>query len=104
MQSVDEFIRKLLVDKGITDLDPDTEKDLIDEMKEVLLDQINQAAILQLDEQKAAKLASLMDSPDFSEEKMTEFMRTSGVDLTRTTLETMANFRNSYLAQGETNE
>ena len=36
MQSVDEFISQLLNDKGITDLDPETEADLKNEMKSFL--------------------------------------------------------------------
>lgn len=104
MQSVDEFMKQLLIDKGISNLEPDVEKELIEEMRDILIDQINKTAISQLDEQKAAELTSLIKSPDFNEEKMTDFMRTSGVDLTKITLEAMANFRSNYLAQGGTHE
>ena len=79
MQSVDEF-------------------KLSQEMKTRLLDQINKAAIMQLSEEKAAELASMVDDPNFTNEKMTEFMQTSGVNLAEVALETMLQFRNFYLS------
>lgn len=97
MQSVDKFLEQLLIDKGITDLDPDVKSDLINDMRSHLMEQINEAAILYLDEQKATELKSLVESPDFTEEKMSEFMQNSGVDFTKVTLEVMTNFRKNYL-------
>lgn len=97
MQNVDKFLEQLLIDKGITDLDPDVRSDLINEMRSHLMEQINKAAILYLDEQKATELDSLIKNPDFTEEEMSEFMQKSGVDFTKVTLEVMANFRKNYL-------
>ena len=101
MQSVDEFISQLLNDKGITDLDPETEADLKNEMKTRLEEQINKAAVMQLSEEKAAELAKMVDEPDFTNEKLTEFMQNSGVNLTQVALDTMLKFRSFYLGQGE---
>lgn len=101
MQSVDEFIEQLLIDKGITDVEPDIREELKSEMKERLMDQINRAAIMQLSEDKAAELASKVDDPNFTNEQMTEFMQNSGVNLTEVALETMLQFRNFYLGAGE---
>lgn len=98
MQSVDEFIESLLVDKGITDIESEIKAELSQEMKTRLLDQINKAAIMQLSEEKAAELASMVDDPNFTNEKMTEFMQTSGVNLAEVALETMLQFRNFYLS------
>ena len=98
MQSVDEFIESLLVDKGITDIEPEIKAELSQEMKTRLLDQINKAAIMQLSEEKAAELVSMVDDPNFTNEKMTEFMQTSGVNLAEVALETMLQFRNFYLS------
>lgn len=97
-QSVDEFIESLLVDKGITDIEPEIKAELSQEMKTKLLDQINKAAIMQLSEEKAAELASMIDDPNFTNEKMTEFMQASGVNLAEVALETMLQFRNFYLS------
>ena len=101
MQSVDEFIESLLVDKGITDIEPDVREELKTEMKTRLLDQINKAAIMQLSEEKAAELAAMVDDPNFTNEKMTEFIQNSGVNLVEVALETMLQFRNFYLSSEE---
>lgn len=101
MQSVDEFIESLLVDKGITDVEPEVKAELKKEMTTRLLDQINKAAIMQLSEEKAAELATMVDDPNFTNEKMTEFMQNSGVNLAEVALETMLQFRNFYLSSEE---
>lgn len=101
MQDIDSFMEQLLVDKGITELDPEVKKDLISDMKNRLLDQIDRAAVMQLSEEKATELAEKVGDPDFTNEKMTEFMKESGVDLTQVTLDTMLRFRNFYLKPEE---
>ena len=52
-------------------------------------------------EEKAAELADLVDSTDFTDEKMTEFMQNAGVNLEEVTLETMLQFRSFYLGNTE---
>ncbi len=101
MQNIDEFLESLLNDKGITDIEPDIREGLKADMKTRLLDQINQAAIMELSEEKAKELAELVDDPNFTNEKMTEFMQNSGVNLTEVTLDTMLKFRSFYLGSGE---
>ena len=100
-QNIDEFINQLLVDKGITDLEPEIEADLKEEMKTKLLDQINKAAVMQLSEEKATELAGMVDDPEFTNEKLTEFMQSSGVNLAEVATDTMLQFRSFYLGQGE---
>ena len=100
MQNIDDFIESLLNDKGITDVEPEIKEELKADMKNRLLDQINRAAIMQLSEEKAAELAELVDNPEFTNEKMTEFLQNSGVNLTEVALDTMLKFRGFYL-QGE---
>lgn len=101
MQNIDEFLESLLNDKGITDIEPDIREELKADMKTRLLDQINQAAIMELSEEKAKELAELVDDPNFTNEKMTEFIQNSGVNLTEVTLDTMLKFRSFYLGLGE---
>ncbi len=101
MESLDEFIEQLLIDKGITNQDPEVKKELIEEMKNRLLDQIDRAAIMQLSEEKADELTKKLDDPEFTNEKMTEFMKESGVDLTQVTIDTMMRFREYYLDESE---
>lgn len=100
MQNVDEFIESLLNDKGM-EVEPDIREDLKADMKKRLLDQIDQAAIQALPEEKAAELAKLVEDPSFTNEKMTEFMQNSGVNLAEVALETMLRFRNFYLGTEE---
>ena len=97
MQNIDDFITSLLNDKGITDVPADTRQELEADLKHRLIDQINKAAIMELSEDKAAELAELIDNPDFTPEKMTDFMQNSGVNLTEIALDTMLKFRNFYL-------
>ena len=101
IQKIDEFIESILDEKGITDIEPDVRSELVEDMKKRLLDQINKAAIMKLSEEKAAELATLVDDPSFTNEKMTEFMQNSGVNLAEVTLETMLQFRSLYLGAGE---
>ncbi|MBO4813019.1 hypothetical protein J5491_02615 [Candidatus Saccharibacteria bacterium] len=101
MQSIDEFIEQLLVDKGITNQDPEVKKELVEEMKTRLLDQIDRAAIMQLPDDKVDELTKKLDDPEFTNEKMTEFMQQSGVDLTQVTIDTMVRFRDYYLEPEE---
>ena len=97
MQTIDEFIESLLNDKGITNIEPEIREELKADMKKRLEDEIIRAAIEALSEEKAAELAKLVEQPDFTNEKMTEFMTNSGVNLTEVALETMLRFRNFYL-------
>ena len=101
IQKIDGFIESILDEKGITDVEPDVRSELVEDMKKRLLDQINKAAIMKLSEEKAAELATLVDDPSFTNEKMTEFMQNSGVNLAEVTLETMLQFRSLYLGAGE---
>ena len=101
IQNIDEFIESILNEKGITEVEPDIRNELKEDMKKRLLDQINRAAVMRLNEEKAAELAKLVDDPNFTNEKMAEFMQNSGVNLPEVTLETMLQFRNLYLSPEE---
>ena len=101
MQNIDDFIESLLIEKGVNDIEPDIKAELKEEMKNRLTDQINQAAIMRLSEEKADELAKMVDDPNFSNEQMTEFMQNSGVNLADVVVDTMLQFRNFYLGTGE---
>ncbi len=95
--SIPEFLENLLVEKGLTNLGNQTKANMINEMQTLLLDQINKAAIMKLREQQVDELNSLIESEQFTNEKMTEFMVNSGVNLTEVALDTMLKFREFYL-------
>ena len=94
MQNIDEFIEDLLNKKGISIDDPEIRAGTISDMKEKLEKQIDRACIESLSEENAKELASLIDQPDFNNDKMTEFMLNSGVDMEKITLETMECLKN----------
>ena len=97
MENVEQFIEQLLVDKGITGLEPEIRQELVEDMKGQLLDQIDKVAIMQLSEEKAEELNTKLDDPEFTNEKMAAFLQEAGVDLAQVTLNTMMQFRNFYL-------
>jgi uncharacterized protein (UPF0261 family) len=101
MQNIDDFIETLLKEKGITDIDPEIQTEVKEEMKGRLLDQINKAAVMELSEEKAAELAEKVNDPNFTNEQMTEFMQNAGVNLVEVAADTMLKFRSFYLGTGE---
>lgn len=101
MDNVEQFIEQLLVDKGITDLDPDVKKELKTQMLQELMNQIDRAAINALPEDKAVELAKNLDDPLYTNEQASEFIAKSGIDLQQISLQTMMQFRNFYLSDGQ---
>ncbi len=99
IQPLNEFFNNLLKEKGLTNLEHSVKQSMIAEMTTLLMDQINKAAIMKLSEEQADKLARLIDDPNFTNEKMTEFIVNSGVNLTEVTLDTMLKFRELYLGK-----
>ena len=97
MENMDQFIRQILAENGVTGLDEDVMEKLVKEMREYLIDQIDEAAISKLPDDKAEELRNKMEDPNFSDEDLQEFMKNSGVDLAQVALNTMLRFRNLYL-------
>ncbi len=97
MQNLDDFVEKILVDKGVTDIEPEIRDELKEDMKKRLLDEINRAAIMQLSEEQAADLDAKLAEPDFTNEDMVKFVEDAGVDLTKVAVDTMLRFRGMYL-------
>ncbi len=97
MENMNQFIRQVLADNGVTGLDEDVMDNLVKEMREYLIDQIDIAAVSKLPDDKAEELKNKMEDPNFSDEDLQEFMKNSGVDLTQVALNTMLKFRNFYL-------
>ena len=96
MENVEQFIDQLIDERDLN-LDDDVRQELKADMINRLLDQIDQASINALPEDKAIELADKLDDPDFTDEQVAEFIRNSGVDLERVALETMVQFRLLYL-------
>jgi Arc/MetJ-type ribon-helix-helix transcriptional regulator len=101
MENVEDFIDQLIDEKGYSDLDDDVRHELKVDMIQRLMDQIDQAAINALPEDKAIELADKLDDESFDDEKVAQFMQDSGIDLQQVALETMLQFRMLYLGEAE---
>lgn len=96
--NLDQFLEQLLIEKGITDLDDDVRAEVKANMAERILDQIDQACINALSEEKAAELAEKIDDENFGEKEMMDFVAGSGVDTAAIVASTLIQFRAFYLA------
>ena len=67
--NLDQFLEQLLIEKGITDLDDDVRAEVKANMAERILDQIDQACINALSEEKAAELAEKIVDENFHAQK-----------------------------------
>ena len=97
MENINQFIRQILADNGVTDLDEDVMENLVKEMREYLIDQIDIAVISELPDDKAEELKIKIEDPNFSDKDLEDFIRNSGVDLAQVSVNTMLKFRNLYL-------
>lgn len=97
MQKLNEFIEKLLEEKGISIPDEEIKKQTVADMREKLETEINRAVITALPEEKAKDLASKIDNPDFKSEDVAKFIQDSGVDVAKITEDTLERFRKLYL-------
>lgn len=104
MEQIDEFMDRLIEERGSTGLSKDDKKELKKTLTQELLDQIDKAAIYALPEDKAIELAKKTDDPNFTNDDVAKFIQDSGVDLQQVALHTMVEFRNFYLAEGNKDE
>ncbi len=92
-----EFMGNLLDQKGITDIDEDTRQHLIKDMTELLMEQIDRAAIDALSEEKAIELANGLDDGSIKKEDVPKFMTDAGLNLEELSMIVMLRFRDLYL-------
>lgn len=84
-----------------TALDNDAKKQLEEDLKNRLMDQIDQAVIEALPEDKIDGLNDLLDR-DASEDVIYQYVADSGIDVQRITTQTMMRFRDLYIGTKET--
>ena len=97
MDKIHEFMGNLLDQKGITDIEEDARQHLIEDMSEMLMQQIDRAAIDALPEDKAVELANGLQDGSIKSEDVPNFMKESGLNLEEISLVTMLRFRDLYL-------
>ena len=100
MGNVEQFIDQLITDKGVSGLTDEVRAELRKDLMQRLADQIDRAVINALPEDKAIELSERLDDENFGDDQVNDFIRDSGVDIQRISLETMVKFRELYLGAG----
>ncbi|MBQ3280657.1 hypothetical protein IJG92_03325 [Candidatus Saccharibacteria bacterium] len=95
MQKINEFVETLLKEKGISIDDLEAKKQVVADMAKKLEAEINRAAVNALSDEKAQELADKIKN--LSESEIAEFFKNAGVNIEKTTEDTMKKFRELYL-------
>ena len=94
--AISKFISDIIDAKGYKTLDSDVRRQLEQDLKNRLLDQIDGAVLEALPENKIDGFNDLLDR-GASQQEVQQYIATSGVDTKKITLETMLRFRSLYL-------
>ena len=88
----------LLTEKGFTDLDDDTKRDMVEDLVQREYEFINRSIIAALPAEGKAELDQLVESGEVTAEAMQGIVDRSGIDANAITEEAMKKFREIYLA------
>lgn len=94
--AISKFISDIIDAKGYKTLDSDVRRQLEQDLKNRLLDQIDRAVLGALPENKIDGFNDLLDR-NASQQEVQQYIANSGVDTKKITLETMLRFRSLYL-------
>lgn len=94
--ALSKFINDIIDAKGYKTLDGDVRRQLEQDLKNRLLDQIDRAVLRALPENKIDGFNDLLDR-NASQQEVQQYIANSGVDTKKITLETMLRFRSLYL-------
>lgn len=94
--ALSKFISDIIDAKGYKTLDSDVRRQLEQDLKNRLLDQIDRAVLRALPENKIDGFNDLLDR-NASQQEVQQYIANSGVDTKKITLETMLRFRSLYL-------
>ena len=97
MDNLDTFINQLIDEKGLTGLDEETRKTVVDELKSELTEQVNRAVLMELPNEKLDELDNMMNEGPVDEPTLQAFLMNSGLDVNKIAAETMVAFRAFYL-------
>lgn len=96
MEDMNKFLEKILEDNGVTGLDDDVKANMVAEMRDYLINQINEAVISKLPDDKIDEFQQKIMYENPSEEELGQFFKNSGVDVAQVTLNTLLRFRSYY--------
>lgn len=88
----------LLTEKGFTDLDDDTKRDMVEDLVQREYEFINRSIIAALPAEGKAELDQLVEAGEVTAEAMQGIVDKSGIDANAITEEAMKKFREIYLA------
>lgn len=94
------FVDKILAEKGLTDLSPEQQVRLREQLKAKLDEQVDQAMLRALSDEQLDELEKLIDD-GASDEQIDDFFNRTNVDFTAAVQETMVEFRKAFLASGD---
>lgn len=94
--SLSKFINDIIDAKNFKTLDGDVRRQLEQDLKNRLLDQIDRAVLEAVPEDKIDGFNDLLDR-NASQQEVQQYIANSGVDTKKITLETMLRFRSLYL-------
>ena len=97
MQNLDEFVDRLLSEKGITNADPAYRE----EIKEKILSRIDETALEQLNDTQLAELVQLVEDPTFDNNKMRDYIVNTGININNVAMTAMQAFRSQFLFGGQ---
>ncbi len=97
-KELDSFIDDILKQKNYQSVSEEGYKAMKDEMKGILVEQINKAALMAMPDEKLDELNARLDDGSIQPDQISTFVAESGVDLAKITTETMIYFRSPYLA------
>lgn len=99
--STDEILQtvalSLLIEKGFTDLDEDTKKDMINDLVEREYSFIERSVIAALPEDKRAEVNKMIENDAVSDDAVQKVIAESGIDTETITSEALTKFREIYL-------
>ena len=104
MDNLDVFINQLIDEKGLTGLDEETRKTVVDELKSSLTEQVNRAVLMELPDEKLDELDNMMNEGPVDEATLQAFLVDSGLDVNKIATETMIAFKAFYLGHKGTDQ
>ena len=100
---MNQFIRQMLVEKGMDDLPEEAFDKMADELKEKLVYYINRNIIAELPAEQRHKLDVSLDDDTASFDSVNKLIEESGIDTEPIIEQTLIDFKEQYL-KGETEE
>lgn len=96
------FAEEMMKQKGLdSELDQDTYKTLLEDLKQRMEYQINRAIVAQLTDEDLAKIGDKLENNTATAEDLDKVIAESNVDVAETTKDTLMTFREAYLGAGE---